>query len=128
MSNKLVSNQIEIHPLKLDAFTDGTLDQCQSLKMRPMSWSPFAGGEIFTARDHRTYQVRQAFEHMCTKYSISLDQCILAWLLKHPTQIIPVLGTNNTDRIKSMTEAKNINLELQDWFFLYKACTGVDVP
>ena len=61
---------------------------------------------------------------LCEKYNITEDQLLLAWILKHPANVIPVVGTSNIERIKIANAAKEIQLDLQDWFILYEASRG----
>lgn len=124
----LVTNQIEISVMHLDAFTDGTLDQCQRLKIAPMAWSPFAGGQLFQGQTPKAVRVRQAVEAIAQSLGASLDQVALAWLLTHPAQIVPILGTGNLDRIRRAVEAENLKLSREQWFTLWTASTGVNVP
>ena len=56
----LVANQIELSALQTQALADGTLDQAVDLGLRPMIWSPLAGGRLFTATDERARRVREA--------------------------------------------------------------------
>lgn len=124
----LVTNQIEISVMHLDAFTDGTLDQCQRLKIAPMAWSPFAGGQLFQGQTPKAVRVRQAVEAIAQSLGASLDQVALAWLLTYPAQIVPILGTGNLDRIRRAVEAENLKLSREQWFTLWTASTGVNVP
>jgi predicted oxidoreductase len=49
-------------------------------------------------------------------------------LLAHPAEITPVLGTNNLERIGQITDALTIELDRQDWFWLYESALGHEVP
>ncbi|MEM9493352.1 MAG: aldo/keto reductase [Myxococcota bacterium] len=125
----LVTNQVEINPLQLAAFFDGTLDQCLELGIAPMAWSPTAGGRLFRDDgDDAVRRVRGKLDELGGKYDATADQLIYAWLLGHPSRIIPVLGTNRPERIASAARALEITLDIQDWFALWTAATGRDVP
>ena len=123
----LVANQVEISILKLDSFTDGTLDYCQKQKIIPMAWAPLGGGNIFNAEDERSKRVIAVSQLLSEKYNVLPEQILLAWLLKHPSNIKPVLGTAKHERIKLALEATRINLLREDWFVLWRASTGDEV-
>lgn len=124
----LVTNQLEIHPLRLDPFLDGSIDRCLEHRTRPMAWSPTAGGAIFTSDEPRARRVRATLEELADKYGHTSDQMLYAWLLHHPAEIIPVLGTNQIERIRSASGALDILLDPQDWFAVWSASTGAEVP
>jgi predicted oxidoreductase len=125
----LVTNQVEISVLKMDALHDGTLDQCQKLRISPMAWSPFGGGELFTGNSEKAIRLRNELQKIGDELGgKSLDQVALAWLLLHPSHIVPVLGTGNFERVKSAAEAVNIHLSRDQWFRIWTASNGYEVP
>ncbi|MCG8417124.1 MAG: aldo/keto reductase [Proteobacteria bacterium] len=124
----IVTNQVEIHPFQLDAFLDGTLDQCLQRRIAPMAWSPTAGGRVFAGDGPADLRVRGALDELARKYDASPDQILYAWLLKHPSGIIPVLGSNRPERITSAARALDIDLDIQDWFAVWVAATGSEMP
>lgn len=122
-------NQVEISIRKLDAFLDGTLDQCQQEKIIPLAWSPLGGGNIFAASDdERNLRIIACAEILAEKYHTSSDIILLSWLLQHPTNIIPVLGTSKMERITAAVKALQIKPEREEWFMLWRASTGKEVP
>ncbi len=125
----LVTNQVEVSILELGAFSDGTLDQCLKHKIIPTVWSPFGGGAIFQdTDDERVLRIRKAAGILAEKYNAQIDQILLAWILKHPSGIVPVLGTSKFSRIEKALEATKIELTHQEWYELLEASTGVRVP
>jgi predicted oxidoreductase len=125
----LVNNQVEISISHLDPFEDGTLDQCFKHNIIPTAWSPLGGGSIFSSDpDDRTLRIRKAVDILCKKYEAGVDQILLAWLLKHPVGIIPVLGTTKISRIKDALAATKIDLSHQEWYQLWEASKGEPVP
>ncbi len=124
----LVTNQVEISLLHRNAFEDGTLDKCQQLGIRPTAWSPLGGGSIFSDKENLTIKrIRESADSLCEKYNISLDQLLLAWLLKHPSGILPVLGTSKMSRIEKAKTALQIELSHEDWYLLWEAAIGEEV-
>jgi len=129
LDQSLVTNQVEISVLQTKTMFDGTLDQCQRLKVKPMAWSPFAGGRLFSPQDPAAGRVRAEAARMAERYpGRSVDQLALAWVLALPSQPVAILGTNDPARIRSAAEAESIVLDRQDWYALWSAAAGVDVP
>lgn len=129
MEQPLVTNQIEVSLLQTKAIYDGTLDQCERLKLRPMAWSPTAGGRLFDAADAAAARVRAAVVALSSKYGgAGVDQLSLAWLLALPSQPVVVIGTNQINRIASAASAAMIQLDRQDWYGLWTAAAGQPVP
>ena len=125
----LVTNQVECSVLNFDVMHDGTLDHSQQLDRRPMAWSPFARGQVFTGNDDKAIWVRAALEEIGRELdSASVDQVALAWLLKHPSRMLPVLGTGKLERIRSATAAENLELTREQWFKVWQASKGHGVP
>lgn len=118
----LYANQIEISLTKLQAFHDSTLDQCIKHGVRPMAWSPFEGGKVL-----QTTRIQQVAMPLLTKYDLTLDQLMLAWLLRHPAKILPILGTSKLSRVAAAVEALNIEIEREDWYDLLQASRGHEV-
>lgn len=125
----LVTNQVEVSVLKMDTLHDGTLDQCQQLGISPMAWSPFGGGELFWGNSEKIIRLRNELQKIGEELGgASVDQVALSWLLMHPSKIVPVLGTGNIARIKSAAESVNFKLSRDQWFKIWTASAGVEVP
>lgn len=126
---ELVTNQVEISPYCLEHFENGNMDYFLKEKIRPMAWSPLAGGQIFSPQNKKAERVRQALIKVAGELNIeSIDIAAYVWLLKHPAGIIPIIGSGKIDRIKSAIEAKKINMSLEQWFFIYNAAKGTELP
>ena len=125
----LVTNQVELSVLHMDTLHDGTLDQCQRLRIAPMAWSPLAGGRLFRGDDERAVRVRQALQAVGQELGgASPDQVALAWILHHPARVVPILGTGNVERLRRGAAALDLSLSRQQWFALWAASAGRDVP
>ncbi|MBT1700411.1 aldo/keto reductase [Fulvivirgaceae bacterium PWU4] len=116
----LVTNQVEVSLSKLDALYDGTLDTLLRFKACPMAWSPLGGGRLMSAAS--------ALWSKKESYKATETQLSLAWLLKHPSGMFPVIGTTQPERVIESAKAININLDRQDWFEMLKIASGRDVP
>ena len=128
MKEPLVTNQVELSLLQMNPLHDGTVDHCQKQKMSPMAWSPLGGGQLFAKDQPTAARIHEALSQLGERYDASVPQMALAWLLAHPAKIIPVIGTNKLNRIKELCQATSINLSRQDWFELWQAAAGQEVP
>ncbi len=126
---ELVTNQIEFSPYEMKALDDGTLDQCQLLDIKPMLWSPLAGGRLFSSDDEKAIRLRAVLEQVGTDVGASsLDQVVYAWLLMHPSAPSVVLGTGNIERVKSAVAAKALKISREQWYRIWQGSTGHSVP
>ena len=127
-------NQVEIHPLRLDCFTDGTLDQCLERVVTPMAWSPLAGGKVATGATVESAQFQhhsnllQTLDTAAREYGCDRTCIVLAWLLKHPSEIVPVVGSANPENIKIAARATEIDLDRETWYRILRAARGVKLP
>jgi predicted oxidoreductase len=127
----LVVNQVEVSLARLDCFYDGTLDQCIELGLTPLSWSPLAGGWLGdggSGKDAKGEKLLQTIDEVAKKYGVSRTAMNLAWLLKHPSEIIPIVGSVNPDRIRDATAADDVDLDREDWYKILVAARGEGLP
>lgn len=125
----LVTNQIELSVLNMEVLHDGTVDQCQQQAISPMAWSPLGGGRLFHDDGERTIRVREALVAVGDALDgASPDQVALAWILKHPARIVPVLGTGKIERIRQAAQAETLDLSREQWFAIWSASAGEAVP
>ena len=125
MTNKLVCNQIEINLQDNSALTNGDLAYLQRKNIAPMAWSPLAGGTLF---NNNNPVLAERLRDMSLIYGVEPASLAVAWLLKHPSNILPVMGSNRVDRIKCFSEALSVELDRQSWYELYEAANGHEVP
>lgn len=125
---KLVTNQIELSPLKTHHFYDGTINLMQEKRVPMMIWSPLAGGEIFTSGDGNTVELRKVLERLAKKYSCGPDTIVYAWHLSHPANLIPICGSGRVERLKSAVDACDIKLTGEEWFEILVNGMGSDIP
>ena len=124
MKNKIVTNQIELSVLAHDGFTNGDVAFHQGNNTPIMAWSPLAGGDLFLKSNKKI--VRQ-LEIIGGKFGVEPGTIAVAWLLAHPANILPVLGTNSLARIKTISKALQVKLDRQTWFEIYTAALGREV-
>ncbi|MCH2075505.1 MAG: aldo/keto reductase [Rhodobacteraceae bacterium] len=123
MDTPLVTNQIEVSLMHHMPFTNGDIAYLQERRVPPMAWSPLAGGELF-----RNKPVMDALGAVAKAQGVDETAVAVAWLLAHPARIIPVMGTNNLNRIKAFSDAAKVEMDRQTWFELYTAALGNEVP
>ena len=123
---KVLWNQIEFSLTNNHPMVDGTLDYLQENKIGVMAWSPL--GSFFKEKNEKQKRITILFNELSEKYNCTHDQLLLAWILKHPANIYPVLGSTNPNRLKLAVNAIKINLEIDDWFLILKASDGKKVP
>ncbi|NNC45591.1 MAG: aldo/keto reductase [Winogradskyella sp.] len=119
-------NQIEFSLTQHKAMHDGTLDYMITSGIKAMAWSPL--GDVFKEDSEQTRRIHKQLGALLDKYKATEDQLLLSWILKHPAQITPVVGTTNKERLKKAIEATKIELELEDWFLILVAAQGHKVP
>ena len=115
------THQLEISVKALQAFSDGTLDQCAKDGIVPMAWSPLGGGELPEA-------LVAELKKWADEFGTTPQVIALAWLMQHPAGILPVVGTTKEENLVKSKEALSIKLDRQQWYSIYQASTGVRIP
>ncbi len=132
----ILSNQVEISLTQLSKFTDGTLDQCLERRMTPMAWSPLGAGLLADGarsllpgqKKYDPTRVVAALDRMAKELNTNRTALALAWLLKHPSKIVPIVGSANPARIRSSVDCLNVNLSREQWYTLLEAARGEQLP
>lgn len=125
----LVTNQVEFSVTHLDPLHDGTFDQCQQLRIAPMAWSPLGGGSLFRDNDERSVRLRDMMQRIGMELGgATIDQVALAWILTHPANVMPVIGTSKIERVIAAANAEQWRLSREQWFAIWQASTGHEVP
>ena len=125
MKNQLVTNQIEISVLANQAFINGDIAFLQERGIPPMAWSPLAGGMLFAGGNPNLIATLQA---KADDAGVDIGAVAVGWLLAHPAKILPVLGTNNLERISHISDALKLDMDRTDWFEIYESANGTEVP
>lgn len=123
---RIEGNQVEFSLTHCDPMEDGTFDDCILNDRMAMSWSPL--GSYFRADNKSKSRISKVLQQLGKKYGVDESQLLLAFILKHPVKVLPVVGTSNKDRLVASIQAVKIDLELQDWFMLLQASKGMEVP
>jgi len=124
MKTPLITNQIELSLTAHAGFTNGDVAYLQERNVPIMAWSPLGGGSLMTG----TGAAQDALAKIASENGVDNAAVAVAWLLAHPANIMPVMGTNNINRIKSLSDALKVNMDRETWFALYTAALGTEVP
>lgn len=123
----LATNQVEISPVHQPLLLDGTLDQLQQLRIRPMAWSCLGGGRLFN--DEEFQALRNELETIARELNAeSIEQVVYAWILRLPSKPLPIIGSGKIERVRSALAAEELQMTRQQWFRIRKAALGYDVP
>jgi len=119
-------NQIQFSATHHEAMLDGSLDYMETHKIIPMSWNPL--GIVFREDTDQTRRLKKLLVQLVDKYRLGSDSILLAWILKHPANVIPVAGTVNIARIQALVKAVALELDSVDWFAIWTESMGNKVP
>lgn len=129
----LVTNQVELSPFHMAPLSNGVIDHCIIKRMAPMAWSPLGGGRLFDPKNETAARVRKVMDEIIERRPhlsgrATIDHVAYAWLLAHPARILPVLGTSQTERIASAHLSESIQLSREEWYEIWRAAEGREVP
>ena len=124
----VATNQIELSPLHMASLDDGTLDQCLDLGLRPMIWSPLAGGRIFTDGAAPARRIRAVLEALGRELDVSPTTVAYAWVLRHPSRPVPITGSRRIEALRDAVAALDLTLPSDAWYRVWEASAGREVP
>lgn len=129
LGKPLVTNQVEINPLNFEVAHDGTLDQLQMNRTRPMAWSCLGGGSIFSGDTEQAKRVREELEAIRLEIGAqSIDQVIFAWVRRLPSKPLPIIGSGKIERVQAAIAALEFELTREQWYRVWVASKGHGVP
>jgi predicted oxidoreductase len=126
MSTPLATNQIEISLLHHTPLTNGDVAFHQREGQPLMAWSPLGGGALMQAAADPALVA--ALDRVASAQGVDRAAVAVAWLLRHPARICPVMGTNSIERIRGFSDAFRVEMDRQTWFEIYAAALGHEVP
>jgi predicted oxidoreductase len=110
---------------------EGTLEYCRLHDIAIQAWSPVAHGALAKAAvgqgDEKMRGAAAAANALAEKKGVGLDALLLAWLLRHPAGIQPIIGTTKPDRIREACAADDVLLTREEWYALLTAGSGRSV-
>ena len=128
LDHKLVSTQPEISPLRIDCFENGELDQAMMLGLTPLAWSPLGGGRLVKPDSTRDSAVAAEIDRIAAEQGVSRSVAAYGWLMAHPAGIVPIIGSQQAERIAEGTSALGMRWTRQDWYAVLVAARGVHLP
>lgn len=134
METRLVSHQPEFSAWCIDPITDGVLDQCQEVSAACLAWSPLAGGALVTGDGSNTSdpvhfaEVLKVIDRLAETHSVDRTQIALAFVLHHPANVVPIVGTQTPERIAASAKAAHVKLSPRDWYDILEARRGAKMP
>ncbi|MCR5866516.1 aldo/keto reductase family oxidoreductase [Aquincola sp. J276] len=124
----LATHQVELSALQMGALADGTLAQCTDLGLRPMVWSPLGGGRLFTGQDAQAQRVRGVLQALAEQHGVGMATIAHAWILRHPSRPLPIAGSSRIAAMQEAVAALSLRLSAEDWYRVWQASMGHEVP
>jgi len=128
LGHKLVSTQPEISPLRIDCFENGELDQAMMLGLTPLAWSPLGGGRLAKPESPRDHAICAALDKVAGKAGVTRSVAAYSWLMAHPAGIVPIIGSQQAERIAEGMAALEVQWSRTDWYAVLVAARGVPLP
>ncbi|MBB3108758.1 putative oxidoreductase [Paenibacillus phyllosphaerae] len=113
-------------------FPEGTIEFCRLNKIQLQSWGPLAQG-IYSGRDlegkpENIVRTAKLVQQLAEEKNTTAEAIVLAWLMRHPAGIQPVIGSINPDRIRACKDASSIELSRAEWYRLLISQRGKNMP
>lgn len=124
----LATNQPEFSPLHLGPLVDGQFDQAMRMGMAILAWSPLGGGRIAAPTSPREQAVAAALDRVAAAQGVSRTTAAFAWVMAHPARAIPIIGSQNADRIREAASATTVRWTRTDWYAVLVAARGEALP
>jgi predicted oxidoreductase len=125
----MISNGINVN-MENDSAIDrdgSVLDFCRLNDITIQPWSPFQYGffeGVFLGND-KFPELNQKIDEIAAKYGVSNTTIAIAWLLRHPAKMQPVIGTMNVDRLEDCCRASEIHLTREEWYSIYRGAGNI---
>lgn len=128
LGHDLVTTQPEISPLRIDCFENGELDQAMTMGLVPLAWSPLGGGRLAAPETPREKAVAEALDHVAKAQGVSRTVATYGWLMAHPAGIVPIIGSQQIDRIQEGVRALSVEWTRESWYAVFVAARGERLP
>lgn len=128
LNNKLVATQPEISPLRIACFENGEMDQAMMMGITPLAWSPLGGGRLIEPTTPRELAVAAALDEFAASKGISRSVAAYSWLMAHPAGVVPIIGSQEAERIREAANAIDIRWSRQEWYGVFVAARGERLP
>ncbi|MDE2562367.1 MAG: aldo/keto reductase [Sphingomonadales bacterium] len=128
LGRPLGATQPEISALRLDAFTNGELDQAMAMGLAVLAWSPLGGGRLLSPRTAREVAVADALDAVAREQGVPRAVAAMSWLMAHPAGIVPIVGSQRAGRIAEAARALEVRWTRRDWYAVYVSARGEPLP
>lgn len=128
LGHRLVTTQPEISPLRIDCFENGELDQAMMMGLVPLAWSPLGGGRLAAPAGERALEVAAALDVVAKAQGVSRTVAAYSWLMAHPAGIVPIIGSQQPDRIVEGVRALGVKWTRTEWYAVLVAARGERLP
>lgn len=128
LDTPLATTQPEVSPLRIDCFENGELDQAMRLGLTPLAWSPLGGGRLLSPESARDQAVAAELDRVAGEQGVSRSVAAYSWLLAHPARIIPIVGSQNAERIAEAAQSLTVRWTRTDWYAVLVAARGERLP
>jgi predicted oxidoreductase len=128
LDSPLVSIQPELSALTLDPIVDGTLDMAMADDLAVLAWSPLGGGRLLDPKTENEKAAAAALQAVADEQGVSLTAAAISWIMAHPTRAIPIIGSQNPERIRAAGEALKVKWTRSSWYKIYVASRGEPLP
>ena len=137
MKQPLLFNQLQFNPVKANLVSNAiftniiedvaidydrsTLDYCRLHDITIQPWSILQiDRKEGTFLEHKDYvELNEVLQKYADKYHVSKSAIVLAWILRHPANMQPILGTTKPSRVKEMCAGVNVTLTREEWYDIY---------
>lgn len=128
LGHKLVATQPEISPLRITCFENGELDQAMMLELTPLAWSPLGGGRLASPESDRDKAVAAELDRVAAQHGVSRSVAAYSWLMAHPAGIVPIIGSQQAERIVEGMQSLKVRWNRTDWYAVLVAARGERLP
>lgn len=105
----------------------GIIDYCRLNNITIQAWSPFQvtlqKGLFFN--DTNYAKLTETLEKYATQYGVTKEAITVAWIMRHPAKIQTIIGSMNTERLRDIAKAENVQLTRQEWYDIYTSAGNI---
>jgi predicted oxidoreductase len=128
LGQPLVTTQPEVSPLRITCFENGELDQAMMLGLVSLAWSPLGGGRLANPTSERDRMVAEALDRVALAQGVSRSVAAYSWLMAHPAGIVPIIGSQQAERITEGVGALHVRWTREEWYAVLVAARGERLP
>jgi predicted oxidoreductase len=128
LDSPLASIQPELSALQLDPFSDGSLDMAMANDLAVLAWSPLGGGRLMNPATERERAVAAALQAEAQAHGVGLAAAAMSWIMAHPARPIPIVGSQQPERIREAADVFKVHWTRASWYQVYVAARGEPLP